>query len=90
MLYEATVHNVFIASPGDVLAERIVARDVINEWNAVHAEAKRAILQPIRWETHSFPDMGDRAQGILNRQILMTPARRTPGAEKRRILALMQ
>jgi hypothetical protein len=70
MPYEATVHNVFIASPSDVLAERTIVRDVIYEWNAVHAEDERAILQPIGWETHSFPDMGDRAQGIINRQIL--------------------
>jgi hypothetical protein len=70
MPYQATVHNVFIASPGDVQAERAIARDVIYEWNAVHAEADRAILQPIGWETHSFPDMGDRPQGIINRQIL--------------------
>jgi len=35
MPYEATVYNVFIASPGDVLAERTIARDVIYEWNAV-------------------------------------------------------
>ena len=70
MPYKATVHNVFIASPGDVQAERTIARDVIYEWNAVRAESERAILQPIGWETHSFPDMGDRAQGIINRQIL--------------------
>jgi hypothetical protein len=70
MPYEATVYNVFIASPSDVLPERDFARQVIYEWNAVHAEAERAILQPIGWETHSFPDMGDRAQGIINRQIL--------------------
>jgi hypothetical protein len=36
----------------------------------VHAETDRTILQPIGWETHSFPDMADRAQGIINRQIL--------------------
>jgi hypothetical protein len=70
MPYEAAVYNVFIAPPGDVLAERTIARDVICEWNAVQAEAARAILQPIVWETHSFPDMGDRPQGIINRQIL--------------------
>src|ERR1700676_2960313 len=70
MSYEATVYNVFIASPSDVETERAIAREVIYEWNAVHAETERTILQPIGWETHSFPDMGDRAQGIINRQIL--------------------
>jgi hypothetical protein len=68
--YEATVYKVFIASPSDVLAEREIARQVIYEWNAVNAEEQRAILQPIGWETDSFPDMGDRAQAIINRQIL--------------------
>jgi hypothetical protein len=70
MPYAATVHNVFIASPSDVLDERIIAREVIYEWNAAQAESEEAVLQPIGWETHSFPEMGDRAQGIINRQIL--------------------
>jgi hypothetical protein len=70
MPYEATVYNVFIASPGDVEQERAIAREVVCEWNSVHAETERIILLPIGWETHSYPDMGNRPQEIINRQIL--------------------
>ena len=27
-------------------------------------------LQPVGWETHSFPDMSDRAQGLIKKQVL--------------------
>jgi hypothetical protein len=69
MPYEATVHNVFIASPSDVRSEREIARQVIHEWNAAHAESEKVILQPIGWETHSYPEMGERTQEIINRLV---------------------
>ncbi len=59
-----------IASPGDVAAERLVARHVIEEWNAVHSYERRTVLLPVAWETHASPAMGTRAQEIINRQIL--------------------
>jgi len=70
MPYEATVFNVVIASPSDVQTERDLAREVVYEWNASHSRSRKIVLQPIGWETHSHPTMGDRAQGILNKQIL--------------------
>jgi hypothetical protein len=70
MSYQATVYNVLIVSPGDVEAERELARDMINEWNATHSRSRKIVLQPVGWETHSHPEMGQRAQGVLNHQIL--------------------
>lgn len=70
MPYPATVHNVFIASPGDVRPERQVARQVISAWNAVHSEAEGAILEAIGWDTHAYPEMGERPQGIINRLVV--------------------
>src|ERR1700716_3442973 len=70
MSYASTVFNVLIASPGDVNAERDLAREVVYEWNASHSRSRKIVLQPIGWETHSHPTMGDRAQSILNEQIL--------------------
>jgi hypothetical protein len=70
MPYQATVHNVFIASPSDVRPEREIARQVIYEWNAAHAESEKAVLQPIGWETHSYPEMGERPQEIINRLVI--------------------
>jgi hypothetical protein len=68
--YTANVINVMIASPSDVPKERLIARDVIAEWNTIHAKDKRTVLMPIGWETHSVPDTGDRPQAIINGQLL--------------------
>lgn len=70
MSYTATVINVMIASPSDVPQERLIARDVISEWNTIHAKDKRTVLMPIGWETHSVPDTGDRPQAIISGQLL--------------------
>lgn len=70
MSYLANTFNVMIASPGDVGSERAIVRDVIYEWNAVHSNARRIVLLPVGWETHSSPEMGSPAQKIINRQVL--------------------
>jgi hypothetical protein len=71
MPYTATVFNVMIASPGDVAVERQLAREVVHNWNAIHGESRKMVLMPTGWETHSHPSMEDRAQGVLNKQILV-------------------
>jgi hypothetical protein len=70
MSYTATVHQVMIASPSDVASERAVAREVLSEWNAIHAGVRRMVLMPLMWETHASPEMGDRPQAVINRQVL--------------------
>ncbi|MGP5282132.1 DUF4062 domain-containing protein [Pseudomonas helleri] len=70
MSYEAKVYNVMIASPGDLEEERKVCREVIYDWNAVNSETKKIVLMPTGWETHSSPEMGGTAQGIINDQVL--------------------
>jgi hypothetical protein len=70
MAYQATIISVMIASPGDVAAERSTIQTIIHNWNTVNAEERRTVLMPLMWETHSTPEMGDRAQSIINRQVL--------------------
>ena len=70
MSYDARVFNVMIASPSDVASERSIVREVIYDWNAVHSERENIVLLPVGWESHSSPEMGDRAQAIINRQTL--------------------
>jgi hypothetical protein len=66
------VLNVLIASPSDVNEERDAVTAAIHDWNAVnaHPDTINILLQPIRWETHSYPESGDRPQALLNRQIV--------------------
>jgi hypothetical protein len=70
MPYNATVINVMIASPSDVAVERNIIRNAVHNWNAVHSADRRVILVPIGWDTHAIPEMGDRAQAVINKQLL--------------------
>lgn len=70
MSFCANVIKVMIASPSDVAEERHAIRDLVSEWNYIHAEDRRLVLMPVGWETHSTPMMGERPQSIINKQIL--------------------
>lgn len=70
MSYSATCHKVMIASPGDVVAERNLIREVLHDWNTVNSEQRKIVLMPVGWETHTTPEMGGKPQAIINRQIL--------------------
>ena len=70
MSYQSTVIPVMIASPGDVLEERNVARDIIHEWNYIHSPSTNTVLIPVGWETHSPPDLGGRPQQLINDRVL--------------------
>lgn len=70
MSYSATVYKIFIASPSDVLDEREAVKEVLNVWNIIHSERESAVLLPVGWDTHSFPEMGREPQTIINEQAL--------------------
>jgi len=70
MAFVANVFRILIASPSDLAKEREAARDVIHEWNSVHAAEQEIFLEPVRWESHVVPELGDRPQEIVNRQIV--------------------
>ena len=66
----ANVLNILIASPSDVAEEREVVTRTIYEWNAAHFSATGILLNPVKWESHSYPASGDRPQAIVNKQIV--------------------
>jgi hypothetical protein len=70
MPYAANIYRVFVASPGDVAAERDEIRRVIREWNTLHATSRGVQLEVVRWEEYSIPDMSERPQAVINRQVL--------------------
>lgn len=70
MSFDARVYRVLIASPGDLHEERTIIENQVHAWNASHAVAEKAVLLPVRWETHSTPEYGDRPQAILNRRLV--------------------
>ncbi len=70
MSFNATVFKIMIASPEDILSERVLIREVLYEWNAVNSDLRKIVLFPVAWETHSSPEMGDRPQAIINKRLL--------------------
>jgi hypothetical protein len=70
MPFSATVYNVLIASPSDVPNERLAIAHALHDWNSLNAQKESVILQPVMWETHSAPAMGDRPQGLINNQVV--------------------
>jgi hypothetical protein len=70
MTYQATVIQVMIASPSDVLEERNEIEKIIHQWNYTHSSNSNVVLIPVKWETHSAPDLGGRPQELINNRIL--------------------
>lgn len=63
--------KVFVASPGDVLEERNALAKLIADTNdvlAYLAPEKQLTLELVRYETHSYPDLGA-PQEVINREI---------------------
>src|SRR5262245_47028120 len=64
--------KVFVASPGDVQAEREQLSRVVEELNRTIPELapeKGILLELVKWETHVHPGLGRDAQDVVNRQI---------------------
>jgi hypothetical protein len=68
--------RIFIASPSDVSAERdIVSNVVVPEIQRIFGDNQllgnkhQIELEAIRWETHAWPDVGDDAQDVINKEI---------------------
>jgi hypothetical protein len=71
MGFVANVLKVMIASPGDVATERDIVTDELYGWNNANAVSREMILQPVKWETHSSPQMGAHPQDIINDNLLL-------------------
>jgi hypothetical protein len=61
--------RVFIASPGDVNEERDIVSLVVAELRRVFETLLPFSLDAVRWETHAWPDAGEDAQDVINREI---------------------
>lgn len=70
MPIEAKLYRVLIASPGDVTEERAIVREEIARWNAMHSESMKIVLLPTGWETDGTPDLRERGQAVINRQLV--------------------
>ena len=60
-----------IASPDDVAVERNIVTEELYRWNNANAVSRGLMLHPVKWETHSSPQMGAHPQTILNERLLL-------------------
>ena len=67
---QITIFECLIASPSDVEDERNELVDLINHWNAHIGRGLNVRVEAAAWEIRSVPEMGDRPQEIINRQIV--------------------
>lgn len=63
------VLRTFLASPGDVAAERAAAGQVVEELNLAWSRFLGLSLELVRWETHAWPGADVDPQALINRQI---------------------
>jgi hypothetical protein len=70
MLFDAKVISIMVAGPSDVGAELENVQDIIHNWNTMHAHDRKIVLLPLSWKSHAWPQMGDRPQAIIDRQVL--------------------
>src|ERR1035438_2628473 len=59
-----------LCTPGDEKKEIEIAQEVVTEWNLQHGEARGFWIKHQHWSTDSHPDLSDRPQGIINRQVI--------------------
>src|ERR1700733_5175714 len=70
MPQQGTIYRVLVASPADGVRERQLVPDIIHAWNAAHSLSVSAVLEPVLWETHARPELGERPQAIINKQLV--------------------
>lgn len=68
--FQAVVYRVILGGPADVERDVGAAREALHEWNDHYAQQRGQVLLPIWWKTHSTPELGDRPQAIVNRQLI--------------------
>lgn len=61
--------KIFVASPSDVSEERETVSFVVQEIKRTIGDIRNVDLETVKWETHSFPDVGVDAQDVINKQI---------------------
>jgi hypothetical protein len=66
----AIVLSVLVSSPSDVEAARATVLTAIHDWNNSYSRDLGIILEPIQWQTHAYPESGDRPQALINKQIV--------------------
>lgn len=69
MARSETIISVFVASPGDVIDERMALESIISELNRTWSRTLNLRLELIKWETDIHPSFGAYPQDVINQQL---------------------
>jgi len=70
MKNNSSVLKIALCGPGDVSREIRMAEEVIDEWNKTNWDATNCGLVSRHWRTSSSPDMTERGQRVIDRQLI--------------------
>jgi hypothetical protein len=70
MKNNSSILKITLCGPGDVSREIRMAEEVIAEWNRTNWEATNCGLVSRHWRTSSSPDMAERGQRVIDRQLI--------------------
>lgn len=70
MSSQITNYRIFLASPSDLLDDRIAVEDTIDELNLTFGSQNGIHLELVRWETHSAPGASSKhVQKLINKDV---------------------
>ena len=69
MAKQITHVSIFLASPSDLVEERVIVRNVVSELSNITRATMNIHLELLAWETDAYPSIGIDAQDVINRQI---------------------
>lgn len=64
-----SIYKLFLASPSDVVEERAIVKNIIDEFNSIYSDRLNAMIELCSWEKSSYPSCGADAQEVINSQI---------------------
>ena len=64
-----SIYKLFLASPNDVVEERAIVKNIIDEFNDIYSDRLNALVELRSWERSSYPSCGTDAQEVINSQI---------------------
>lgn len=62
--------NLVRCGPGDVARELKKAGEIVDEWNSSQGLDSNFFVRNAHWATDAAPDMSDRPQAVINRQLI--------------------
>jgi hypothetical protein len=85
IMFDASILEVFIASTNDLKEEPNTVEEVLRDWNLRNAQTRQIMLEPIRWEEDSTPELGPGSFEAVINQRLLAPAELLVGIVGKRL-----